>query len=356
MPSHDAPDTTRRLTAAELLVAEDTPPVPLVKASGLVLDTRGRVLVLTRTTRPLEAHRTLPQTLITQVESPDRGLARALETEFGVNAHDVGRLLAVDCDLWKAPSLAFMVHLYVVGPLSEERVAALTVPGWVTAAWQAPEVAMQMLSDPEGAQVRAALAALYTGSIAHLVTGRVQPGSPAALPADLRAQLEQAHALDAASHRAVRPKVLAEATVLFTDSAGRALLVRPAHRGDGLFRLPGGGIDSDLGEGPREAAQRWVRAELGLDLPLGRLLAVDWENLTPFPSRTGYVFHGGILGEHDLARVRLSPSQNAEWWMAAPDELPSLVAGPVGRRIEACLTAVHHHAGPLELRHGTACT
>ncbi|MEU4347108.1 NUDIX domain-containing protein [Streptomyces sp. NPDC023838] len=264
----------------------------------------------------------------------------------------MGRLLAVDCDLWKAPSLAFIVHLYLVGPLGEDEVAALTVPEGVTITWQAPEAAIGMLSKPEAAQVRAALAAFHAGSMAHLVTGRIQPGSPAGLSTELRAWLEQEHALDAASQRAVRSKLLADADVLFTDSAGRALLVRPAHRGDRRFRLPGGGIDSDLGEGPREAARRRVRAELGLDLPLGRLVAVDWENLTPYPSRTRYVFHGGTLGEHDLARIRLSPSQSAEWRMATLGELPWLVADPVRRRIEVCLAAVHQHTGPLELRFG----
>ncbi|MFE3182781.1 NUDIX domain-containing protein [Streptomyces violascens] len=328
-----------------------------MQASGLVLDTRDRVLVLTRANSPsLGVHRELPGTLITQVESPGQGLARIMEQDLGVDAHSLGRLLAVDCDLWTAPSLAFIVHLYLVGPLDEDEVAAMTVAEGMTASWQAPEVAIGMLPEPEAARVRAALAAFHTGSIAHLVTGRVQPGSPAGLPSDLRALLERDRALGAASHRAVRPKILADADVLFTDSAGGVLLVRPAHREDGWFRLPGGGIDSDLGEGPREAARRRVRAELGLDLPLGRLLAVDWENLTPFPSRTRYVFHGGTLGEHDLARIRLNPSESAEWRMATPDELPSLVAEPGRWRIEACLTAVQRRTGPLELRYGTPGT
>ncbi|MFI6469856.1 NUDIX domain-containing protein [Streptomyces sp. NPDC050516] len=312
------------------------------------------MLVLTRTNSPsLGIHHELPKALITQVESPGQGLARAMEKDLGVDSHSLGRLLAVDCDLWNAPSLAFIVHLYLVGPLSEDEVAVMTVAEGVTASWQGPEVATGMLTEPEAARVRAAFAAFHTGSIAHLVTSRVQPGSPAGLPSSLRAQLEQDRALDAASHRAVRPKILAEADVLFTDSAGGALLVRPAQREDGHFRLPGGGIDSDLGEGPREAARRRVRAELGFDLPLGRLLAVDWENLTPFPTRTRYVFHGGTLGEHDLARIRLNTRHSAGWRMAVPDELPSLVAEPVRRRIEACLMSVHQHTGPLELRCGT---
>jgi ADP-ribose pyrophosphatase YjhB (NUDIX family) len=357
VPPRHTPTSTpglRGATAAGSITAEVAPPLPLVQASGLVLDTRDRVLILTRTNHPsLAIHHELPRALITHLESPGQGLARAMEKDLGVDPHSLRRLLAVDCDLWKAPPLAFIVHLYLVGPLDEDAVATMTVAEGVTATWQAPEVATGMLPEPEAARVRAALAAFHTGSIAHLVTGRVQPGSPAGLPSDLRARLEQDRALDAASHRAVRPKILADADVLFTDSAGGALLVRPAHREDGRFRLPGGGIDSDLGEGPREAARRQVRANLGLDLPLGRLLAVDWENLTPFPSRTRYVFHGGTLGEHDLARIRLNPSESAGWRMAAPEELPSLVAEPVRRRIEACLTAVHQHTGPQELRYGT---
>ncbi|BFO17000.1 hypothetical protein SHKM778_33880 [Streptomyces sp. KM77-8] len=40
--------------------------------------------------------------------------------------------------------------------------------------------------------------------------------------------------------------------------------------------LPGGTIESDEGESPREGARRETLEEIGLDREPGRLLVVDW--------------------------------------------------------------------------------
>ncbi|RSS58425.1 NUDIX hydrolase [Streptomyces sp. WAC06614] len=196
------------------------------------------------------------------------------------------------------------------------------------------------------------MAALYTGSVAHLVDGVPQPGSAAGLGADRRAALEHVHGLDAAGHRANRPKTLTAAKVLFTDRSGRVLLVRPGYREDGRWHLPGGGVESDLGEGPYEAARREVREEIGLDRAPGRLLAVNWTARPPYPAKTVFVYDGGVLDEAGLARIRLDPAELRAWTLASPAELPTLVGKAQRRRIEACLTALREGTGPLELVKG----
>lgn len=81
------------------------------------------------------------------------------------------------------------------------------------------------------------------------------------------AELEQSLPNDSDFHQAHRPKVLAETSVLLTDPAGRVLLLHPTSARDQEWRLPGSGIDSDAGKGPREAARRILRDQLHLDLP-----------------------------------------------------------------------------------------
>ncbi|MBW5485509.1 NUDIX domain-containing protein [Streptomyces bambusae] len=196
------------------------------------------------------------------------------------------------------------------------------------------------------------MAALYAGSVAHLVDGVPQPGSAAGVTAPARAALEHAHTLDAAGHRANRPKALTASKVLFTDRAGRVLLVQPRYRTDGRWHLPGGGIESDLGESPYEAARREVREELGLDLAPGRLLAVNWAPDPPYPARVAFLYDGGVLDDETLARIRLDPAELRQWRTAAPAELPALVGKGQLRRIEACLTALREGIGPLELVKG----
>ncbi|MGP9017567.1 NUDIX domain-containing protein [Streptomyces sp. BR1] len=228
----------------------------------------------------------------------------------------------------------------------------MKTPPAVTGQWLAPEAAALLLPAPAAGRLRAAVAAWHTGSIAYLAGGQAQLGSPAAFPPTQRTHLEDTRALDPDLHQALRPKVLAETNVLLTDPAGRALLLHPTSTRDHTWHLPGCGIDSDTGEGPREAARRILRDQLNLDLPVGRLLAVDWTNGTPQLSRITYTFHGATLGEHDLARIRLTPHQHTEWHMTSSNDITSMVREPLLRRLDACLTALWNNTGPVELHSG----
>ncbi|MEU5435450.1 NUDIX domain-containing protein [Streptomyces sp. NPDC020719] len=297
----------------------------------------------------------LPQVQATGAHAPEAELAEVLYNRFGVHPHHARRLLAVDCEQW-SPHLAVVCHLYLFGPLDEHRVRAIKTPPTVSGQWLAPEAAALLLPAPAASRLRGAVAAWHTGSVAHLVGGRIQPGSPAAFPPGQRAELEQSLPNDSDLHQAHRPKVLAEANVLLTDPAGRALLLHPTSARDQEWCLPGSGIDSDAGEGPREAARRVLRDQLSLDVPLGRLLAVDWVNGAPRLSRIIYTFHGTALGEHDLARIRLNPRQHTQWRMASGDDSKNLAREPLLRRLDACLTALWNNTGPVELRSGIPCS
>ncbi|WP_158942844.1 NUDIX domain-containing protein [Streptomyces sp. ERV7] len=327
---------------------ESSPPV---LATALVVDTRGRMLVLSMPRPTGGAVACLPSVQASGAHAPEAELADTLYGQFGVHPHHLKRLLAVDCEQL-SPVLTLVSHVHLVGPLDEHQVRAVKTPPLLTVRWLAPEAVIQLLPALAASRLRAAVAAWHTGSIAHLVGGRVQLGSPAGFTPAQRAHLEDTRALDPDLHQAMRPKVLAEVNVLLTDPAGHALLLHPASGYDPTWHLPGDGIGSDMGEGPREAARRVLRGQLHLDLPVGRLLAVDWINGTPQLSRMAYTFHGTTLGEHDLARIRLNPHQHTEWRMASADDSKTLVHEPLHQRLDACLTTLWNNTGPVELRSG----
>ncbi|MEC4570635.1 NUDIX hydrolase [Streptomyces virginiae] len=338
MPDRPSPDAVRAYRA--------TQPAPLVAATGIVLDTRGRVLV------PTASHGTdadLPGGTVEDTETPEQGLARGLREGLGLTV-PVGRLLAVDSrppGRHGPPDRSLIVHVHLVGPLPPQEAAALTAARWLR-----PEEACAVLPARVAPRLRAGLAALHTGSFAHLVDGVPQPGSPAGLDPARRAALEHAGELDAASHRASRPKALTAASVVFTAADGRILLVQPAYGRTDRWNLPGGGIDSDLGEIPRAAARREVREELGLDLAPGRLLAVNWSHKPGRPARIRFLYDGGVLDAPTLARIRLDPTELLQWRTVPREELPALVKGALRRQITACLDARASGAGPLELHAG----
>ncbi|NUU22718.1 MAG: NUDIX hydrolase [Streptomycetaceae bacterium] len=70
---------------------------------------------------------------------------------------------------------------------------------------------------------------------------------------------------------AEQPGVLFSSAALIPDARGRLVVVNPSYK-DG-WELPGGMADE--GEDPYATARREVLEEIGLDLPLGRLLLCD---------------------------------------------------------------------------------
>ncbi|MFE9792433.1 NUDIX domain-containing protein [Streptomyces goshikiensis] len=155
---------------------------------------------------------------------------------------------------------------------------------------------------------------------------------------------------DYATYIASLPRVLAGAAALYLDAAGRVLLVEPNYR-EG-WALPGGTIESDLGESPRAAARRESAEEIGLDLPLGRLLAVDWVLGSARPPLVAYVYDGGVLDEARLAAITLQEEELLSWRMVEPGELTSYLPGALGLRTEEAYRVLTSGEGTAELENG----
>lgn len=137
MPDRPSPDAVRAHYAAV--------PAPLVAATGIVLDTRGRVLVLTTSYKTdLE----LPGGMVEDTETPEERLARELREELGLTL-PAGRLLAVDSRPPGPLGRSLVVHVHLVGPLPPQEAAAITFPdGEITEArWLTPDEAAAALPE-----------------------------------------------------------------------------------------------------------------------------------------------------------------------------------------------------------------
>ncbi|MEU0741519.1 NUDIX hydrolase [Streptomyces sp. NPDC006134] len=155
---------------------------------------------------------------------------------------------------------------------------------------------------------------------------------------------------DYATYIAGLPRVLAGAAALFRDAEGRVLLVEPNYR-DG-WALPGGTIESDDGETPRQGARRETAEEIGLDVPLGRLLAVDWVDGAGRPPLVAYLYDGGVLGEEDFKAIRLQEEELLSWRLVPREELAEYLPDALGRRVLAALDVLAEGAGTAELENG----
>ncbi|MGY5125060.1 NUDIX domain-containing protein [Streptomyces nigrescens] len=156
--------------------------------------------------------------------------------------------------------------------------------------------------------------------------------------------------LDYAAYIAGLPRVLAGAGTLFRDAEGRLLLVEPNYRDTWI--LPGGTVESDAGESPRQAARRETAEEIGLDIEPGPLLAVDWVRGKDRPPLVSYLYDGGVLDAAQLATIRLQEEELLSWRLVHWDEARTLVHHEMALRIDAALKALAAGRGPAELEDG----
>ncbi|WP_344866109.1 NUDIX hydrolase [Planomonospora alba] len=126
------------------------------------------------------------------------------------------------------------------------------------------------------------------------------------------------------------------AGALLRDAAGAVLLVDPVYKPQ--WDVPGGVVEP--GESPTAACRRELAEELGLDRPVGRLLAADWIPPRPgWPDGMIFLYDGGVLTAGEIAALRLPADELARWMFADPDQVPSLVPAALARRVAAALRA-----------------
>lgn len=130
--------------------------------------------------------------------------------------------------------------------------------------------------------------------------------------------------------------VVLAAGALITDAEGRVLLVKPNYRE--LWSLPGG--ICEFGEPPQAGCGRELAEELGLPIPVGRLLATDWSQ--PFGEQARpimhFLFDGGQLA--DGADIVIQESELDGYRFTAPDELPGYLPAYGLRRVAGALAAL----------------
>lgn len=133
------------------------------------------------------------------------------------------------------------------------------------------------------------------------------------------------------------PRKTVAAGALFRDRAGRLLFVEPTYKP--YLEIPGG--VADAGEPPRAACRREVREELGVDLPVGRLLVVDWVPARGvWPDGVMFVFDGGTLDEQVIASLVLPGSELAAVRLLTLAEAEPSLRPSMARRLAVAVEAV----------------
>jgi ADP-ribose pyrophosphatase YjhB (NUDIX family) len=140
---------------------------------------------------------------------------------------------------------------------------------------------------------------------------------------------------DAAAWYATLPTMFGAAAALFTDEAGRLLLVKPNYRDH--WSLPGGVLEH--GEAPHVGCAREVAEELGIDIQPGPLLAVGWaapEGDRPKPI-VHWIFDGGELAAG--TRITLQQEELDDYRFVDHEDTPAYLPPMVDARVTAAFRA-----------------
>lgn len=133
------------------------------------------------------------------------------------------------------------------------------------------------------------------------------------------------------------PRKRIGAAAILLDSQRAVLIVKPTYRLGWL--TPGGTVEED--ESPYEACGREVREELGLDVTIGRLLAVGYrpahqdkvENIQ-------FVFWGGELTDQQISSIRLPAGELDEFRFCERDDLGQFLNAHLANRCRLALEAL----------------
>jgi 8-oxo-dGTP diphosphatase len=162
--------------------------------------------------------------------------------------------------------------------------------------------------------------------------GESAAGGEAAV-SDEAAVSKEPSASEQAAWFAQLPTMFATAAALFTDLAGRVLLVKPNYRDH--WSLAGGILEH--GEPPHVGCRREVAEELGIDIEPGPLLVVGWagpDGTRPKPI-VHFVFDGGVLT--DDIPIRLQESELDDYRFVDAGDLAYYLPPVISARVAAAL-------------------
>lgn len=123
--------------------------------------------------------------------------------------------------------------------------------------------------------------------------------------------------------------------VLFTDHAGRVMLVRPTYTD--YWDLPGGYVEP--GESPLAASIREVNEELSISPKISpQPLVIDWAPMDGAGDRILFIF-AGTLTNDDLRRITYADGELSKFRFIDLVELGVFTLPRLARRIRTAITA-----------------
>lgn len=138
-------------------------------------------------------------------------------------------------------------------------------------------------------------------------------------------------------YAAMLPKKQVGAAVLFFNTKGELLIVKPNYR-DGWL-VPGGATDEN--ESPLHSAIRETKEEIGLDITELQLVGVHYGHKKGvFTDSLKFVYCGGILTDDQITQIKLQTEELEEYMFTSPEKAIPLFTSSLKKCVPACLDAI----------------
>jgi 8-oxo-dGTP diphosphatase len=133
------------------------------------------------------------------------------------------------------------------------------------------------------------------------------------------------------------PKKQVGTAVLFFNSKGELLLVKPDYKEDWL--VPGGSCDDN--EPPLHCAVRETREEIGLTVAALNLVGIYYApKKEPFTDSLKFIFNGGVLTDEQISHIKLQTTELEEYTFASPEKAIPILSPSLRRSVPDCLRAI----------------
>lgn len=124
--------------------------------------------------------------------------------------------------------------------------------------------------------------------------------------------------------------------ILLFNNENKVLLLKPTYR-DGWL-IPGGMVEDS--ESPMVALKREIKEELGLDLPVGNLLCIDYKSKTELAdfddASLQVIFDGGVISDGD---IKLDLDEHNELGFYSMEEAVAKCTPKLAKRLPFCFKA-----------------
>lgn len=140
-----------------------------------------------------------------------------------------------------------------------------------------------------------------------------------------------------AEYAALLPRKQVGTAVLFFDSEGKLLIVKPNYK-DGWL-VPGGAADEN--ESPLNCAIREAREEIGLNISELNLVGIYFgHSHGVFSDSLKFIYYGGILIKEQIDDISLQSDELDRWEFVTIKEAMPLLSPSLRNCLTGCLDAI----------------